>query len=263
MKKKVIRMILIVLLIGLFLPGCVSKAELEECQVRIVELEGENAELEGQNAELQAENAELEGQNAELQAENAELEGQNAELQAENAELEGQNAELQAEVEYLREPLSEKVRGETAGYISFKKTFEVEQKFFPQAGVRTAGSSRHDYVLNTIETLEQFLVKDPTNEFPSCRSNTYDVGDGWAFQLKDHWIKAGLSAWSLGLAKVEVDTQYGRVLVWRNVFLTQEDGEFVFYEVNPLTDEITKIENEEQSEGYRSVVISSRLWLID
>jgi cell division protein FtsL len=273
MKKKVIGIVLAVLLISLFLPGCVFKTELEECRTRVVEFERENselkrqkAELEEQIAELERENSELKEQIAEFERENSELEEQIAEFERENSELKGQKAELeeqiaelQVEIECLREPPPEKVRGEIAGYISYKKTVEVGKKLFTLFGV--AGSSRKDYPLNTIETLEQFLANDQTNICPSCRGTCYDAHDGWAFQLKDHWIKAGLSAWSLGLTKVETDTQYGRVLVWRNIFLTQENGEFVFYEVDPCTDKITKIEG--STENYRVTMITDKLWIIN
>ena len=262
MKAKIVSVVLAVLLIGLVvLPGCVSKAELEECKAQVAEGATQIKDLKAQVEKQTIQITVLGKEKAELEKQKVGLEGENAELEGQNAELEEQIAELQAEIECLREPPPEKVRGEIAGYISYKETIEVKRKVFPKTGGGIAGSSKGRYPLATVETLKQFLADDKTNTCPSCRGTCYDAHDGWAFQLKDHWIKAGLSAWSLGLVKVEVDTQYGRILVWRNIFLTQENGEFVFYEVDPCTDKITKIEG--STENYRVAMITDKLWIIN
>ena len=263
MKAKIVSVFLAVLLVGLVvLPGCVSKAELEECKAQVAEGATQIKDLKAQVEKQTIQITVLGKEKAELEKQKVGLEGENAELEGQNAELEEQIAELQAEIECLREPPPEKVRGEIAGYISYKETIEVKRKVFPNSCGGTAGSPRTLYYpLMSVETLKQFLADDKTNTCPSCRGTCYDAHDGWAFQLKDHWIKAGLSAWSLGLVKVEVDTQYGRILVWRNIFLTQENGEFVFYEVDPCTDEILKIEG--STENYRVAMITDKLWIIN
>lgn len=55
MKAKIVSVFLAVLLFGLCLPGCASKAELDECRALVAEKDTEISELEKENLELQKE----------------------------------------------------------------------------------------------------------------------------------------------------------------------------------------------------------------
>lgn len=253
MKIKFVSTVLSLLLIGLFLPGCVSKAELEECKTLVAE---QAILIQSQNTTI----AEQAGQIEEVSSKNEKKDARISKLEEESNKLKAEKVKLEAEIECLRQPPPEKVLGEIAGYISYKKTVEAKRKFFPKGkvGGYIAASARGSHPLMSVETLKQFLAGDQTNICPPCRPNSNNNCDELAFRLKAHWIEAGLSPWSLSLGKVETDTQYGRMLCWRNIFLTKEKGEFVFYEVDPRTDKITKIE--EPSEVYRIVIICDK-WL--
>jgi len=259
MKAKVVSIVIAVLMTVLVLPGCVSKAELEKCRTLVAEqailIQSQNTTIAEQAVQIQSQNTTIEERAVQI----TELEGKIEVKDAQIAELEEEEVKLEAEIECLRQPPPEKVSGEIAGYISFKETVGVARELFTRAGA--SAYTRGPYPLVSAETLKFFLADDQTNKYPeSCRPNPYDAGDGRAFQLKAHWIEAGLPPWSLGLLKVEADIQYyGRMLVWRNIFLTKENDEFVFYEVDPCTDGITKIE--EPSERYRVVMITDRIWI--
>ncbi len=260
MKKKIASIALAVLIVGLISPGC-STGRINELESQVAMLQTGKTAAEAEAAALQDEKAVVETERdrlksdlkekiTELNIKDSQVEEISAVLDEKDVEiskLEEEKAELQVEIGCLREPPPEKVSGEIAGYISYKKTVEVGKKLFTRFGV--AGSAGYSYPLMSIETLKQFLENDQTNVCPSCRGTDYNAHDGWAFQLKDHWIKNSLSPWSLSLVKVEIDTQYGKILVWRNIFLTKENSEFVFYEVDPCTDEIKKLRNHQKSIG--------------
>jgi len=256
MKKRIITIIPVVFLMGLILPGCVSKAELDECQALVADQAVQIASLEDQAENQTAQITELEGQITELEKQKGELEGENAELEGQNAELEEEKTELEAEIECLRQPPPEKVSGEIVGYISFKETIKLGRKFFTNVG--GSAFTRDPYPLVSVETLKKFLAADKT-EFPYCRTGVGNNCDQLAFRLKAHWIEVGLPPWSLALTKVEIDTEfYGRMWCWRNMLLTKEKGEFVFYEVDPRTDEITKFEKP-QEKILQRVLFADRL----
>lgn len=69
MKAKIICVVLAVLLVGLVLPGCVSKAELDECKALVAEKTAQIEDLEAQSANQTAEITRLKEENVELQKE--------------------------------------------------------------------------------------------------------------------------------------------------------------------------------------------------
>lgn len=272
MKKKIAGIALVVLLVGLIVSGC-STGRINELESQIATLQTDKTAAEAEVVALQDEKvatvAERDGLKSDLEDKITELNNKNSQLEeistvlgerdAEISKLEEEKVELQAEVECLGKPPLEQVSKKAAGRIDQQTAIEEGRKLFERVG-GSGSTGVSSYILESVETLEKFLKNDITDHCPHCRQNPYDAGDGWAFQLKDHWIKAGLSPFSLGLVKMEIDTTYGRMLVWRNMFLTKENGQLVFYEVDPCSDKITKIE--EPSEKHRIVFFSDKLWII-
>jgi len=102
MKKRSVGIFLVVLLMGLVLPGCVSKAEYNELKASVAEQETLIKEQADQIAELEA-------QIAEQEAEIAGLKGELGVKDARLTELEEEKAELQAEIDKLKESISAKI----------------------------------------------------------------------------------------------------------------------------------------------------------
>jgi len=241
-----------------------QKAKMTEQESQLVDLKDKVAEYKVQTAEREAQAAEREARIAAITTQISKLESQTTEqsaqmegLEAVIAELEEEKAALEAENEFLKEPAPQLDAPWIAGTITFKETVELLREFFPRSSRMTSAYTRGPYQLVDLETLENFLAVDKTDTFPLYLERSYDVGDPLAFRLKEHWIEAGIPPWSLGLIKGERMTSFGKVWCWRNIFLTIENGEYVFYEVVPHTDEIIKIE-EPYLEPHR-VIISDRL----
>lgn len=74
MKVKIVSVFLAVLLIGLFLPGCVSKGELEECEALAADQAAQIEDLEAQNDDQMAQIASLKEEIKQKDAQIAELE---------------------------------------------------------------------------------------------------------------------------------------------------------------------------------------------
>lgn len=269
MKEKIISLVAVALLVGLVLPGC-AKGRINELEAQISELTNQVSEQEvqiaGQKTKLAeqetqitvlSENVtELKGQNYAQGARIEELEGDLTEKDAQIAKLEEEKAGLEAEIECLRMPTPQ-VSKETVGTITFEQLKQLSKRFFPKAMRSTGAFTKGPYPLVSLETLKEFLAKDPTNFCPVCKETSYNIGDELAFRLKDHWIRTGLPGHSLGLIKAERVTSWGKIMCWRNIFITKEDGEFAIYEVVAHTDEIIKIE--EPNLEIRWVVIQDRL----
>jgi vacuolar-type H+-ATPase subunit H len=95
-----------------------------------------------------------------------------------------------------------------------------------------------DFDFTTRENLERFLEADSSNNDRMLRPRpASNLGDHAAFLFKVRWIEAGLPAGSIGLMKCD----RGEGSHWRNLFITKEDEEIVFYEVVPNRDQIIKI----------------------
>lgn len=63
MKRKVVSIVLAVLLTGLFLPGCTSRAEIEECRAQVTE---QAAQIESQNTTVTEQAAQIEETKAQI-----------------------------------------------------------------------------------------------------------------------------------------------------------------------------------------------------
>ena len=249
MKGKIVGLMLAVLMVCLALPGC-SVSQIDELESQVTTLQAEKAAVEAERDRL---DSNLTERITELSDKDGQLERKDIEI----SKLEEKKVELQAEVECLKEPTPTDFKAKIVGYIGFDETVKVGKELFTRVGA-SSFIGKGPYPLVSLETLEKFLDNDRTNSCPSCYQNPYSAGDEWAFRLKDRWIRANLPSWSLGLLKMEMDTMYyGKILVWRNIFLTKEDGEFVFYEVNPCTDKIIRID--EPSEIYKIVMFLGKL----
>lgn len=217
MKKKVAIVVLAVLLMGLIvLPGCVAKAELDECKALVTEQAAQINELEAQIVAL----------NSTIEAKDAEI-----------AEREEKMAELETEIERLSPP--EIPAEEIVGTITWEELKELAKRFFPKSDRHILRSTKGPFPLVSLETLKKFLAADCPLHW---HESSYNFCDELAFRLKDHWIRAGLPGHSLSLVKGEAVTKHGKQLCWRNIFITKEDGEFVIYEVTAYTDEVIRIE---------------------
>jgi len=235
------------------------KATKQEAQILEQErqLDGLKMEYEAQIAEREVRIAEITAQLSELGNLAANQAVQTEELEALIAQLEQEKIELEAEIEYLRVPEPQLDVPWVVGTITIEETRELLRKFFPKSSRKTSAYTSGLRQLVGLETLENFLAVDKTDVFPHHLERSYDVSDQLAFQLKEHWIEAGIPPWSFGLIKGERMTSFGKVWCWRNIFLTIENGEYVFHEIIPHTDEIIKIE-EPYLEPHR-VIISDRL----
>lgn len=233
MQKRIVSIVLAVLLMGLMvLPGCVSKAELDECRALVAE---KAAQIEEQEAQIN----ELEVQ---IVAFNSTIEAKDTEI----AELEEENTKLKTEIEkieFLKIQASQmdSAEIEIVGTITGRETVKLQQKFFPKAfrttEARITKSLDSPQELVSLQTLKRFLAKDKTYcgmAASFCRKTKNPGVDELAFRLKVHWMMAGIPPWSLGLIRTEVG--------WYNIFLTVENDEYVLYEVIPLTEEIIKLE---------------------
>lgn len=109
MKTKIISIVVVVLLVGLILPGCVSKTEYNELKALVAEQETLIEEQAGQIAELETLIAKQEDQIAEQEAEIAGLKDEIRAKDAQIAELKEEKAELQAEIDKLKESISAKI----------------------------------------------------------------------------------------------------------------------------------------------------------
>jgi outer membrane murein-binding lipoprotein Lpp len=104
MRRRIISIVVVVLLMGLILPGC-STSQINELEAQISELEAQISEQEAQIAEVEEELAEKEAQISKLENQ---LAGQ-PDLEAKIAELEKEKAELQAEIDKLKQLPSAKI----------------------------------------------------------------------------------------------------------------------------------------------------------
>ena len=242
MKKRIAAIFLVILLMSLVLPGC-AKGRINELEAQVSQLTNQVAGQKIKLAEQESQITVLSENVTKMRNQNYALEGELSEKDTQIADLEEEKAELEAENECLRVPPPEKISGKVVGTITFKETCELFRNFFPGALVAVSAFTRDPHSLVSLETLKDFLAKAPTNFFVRGE-NRYDSYDWAAFRLEDHWIRASLPPWSLGLVKVETDTGYGwgRRLCWRNIFFTKENGEFVFYVVVSRTDQIIKLE---------------------
>ena len=255
MKKKIVSLVLAVLLIGLFLPGCVSKTELDECKALTAEqaaqIEKLRAQAEDWAAQIEAKNTEI----LELKEENAGLREENTELLKENTELQEANAELEAEVECLKKP-TPKISAEAVGTVNLKQLMSLAKEFFPKANGSVGSWTKGPFPLVSLETLKEFLAEDPINMGPGYhrRESQYYFYDDLAFELKDHWIRAGLPGHSISLIKAErISPRFGKQMCWRNIFITKEQGQLVIYEVIAQSDTVIKIE-EPNLETYQFLI---------
>jgi len=236
MKGKIVGLVLAVLLVCFVFPGC-SAGQIDELESQIATLQDDKAVVEAERDEL-----------------DSNLEKKDVDI----SKLEEEKAELLTKIEYLEEPMPTYSNVKIVGYISFTQTVELQRDFFWDCPGRTSSFiGKGPFPLVGVETLEKFLADDMTERLPGCSPNSYNACDELAFRLKDRWIKAGLPPWSLNLVKVE-RSQFGIDMSWQNLFLTKENGQFVFYEVNARSDRITKLEGEPQME-YRFTYISGTL----
>ena len=242
--------VMMVIMAAFLVPGCSAQADLSDCTALV-------AELSVETEDLQARVAALEGAQAALRIELSEREATVAALQKErdtaNDELSAAEAgivELEEEVEFLRLPPPDKVDGEIAGYVSQEEVVEECRKYVVGT-YSVGGRTRGPYALATLATLEAFLEKDHTESFPPLQLRNKDMA---AFLLKSSWDRSNLPGHSLGFLLIEeTNPMYGLRETWQNIFLTEEDGQIIFYEVDPRNDKVTIIK--EPSEKYRQVHI--------
>ena len=271
MKKRSVGIFLVILLMGLVLPGC-SRGRINELGAQVSQLTNQVAEQEAQIGGQKTKLAEQESQIAVLSANITELNSQNntqgvrieeleGELSGKDAQitaLEEEVADLEAENEHLKAPTPE-ISAEVVGTITFKGLIQLAGTYFtnPKVGRTTSAWTKGPYSLVSLETLKAFLGKDDTNKYPPPRLANRNICDEYAFRLKDHWIRAGLPGHSLSLIKRERMTGRGMTLYWSCIFITKEEGQSVIYEVVPYTDEIIKLEKPDTEVYY--VLIADRL----
>ena len=244
MKGKVVSMMLVVLLFCLAFPGCFSSG-----QNQIDELEQELQEDQTDKSDLQTELAtaveNLEKSNALLDDANDLLDEASRELallrdiEEDCKTILERNEILEDEVINLRQP-SLDIKGRcVAGTIGYQDTVELLREFFPDAGGRkTSSYSREPFQLATLEILEEFLANDQTNTTRLSHVDRLERRghDAVPFMMKEKWISEGLPPWSFCIVKVWREGMIG----WWNVFLTKENGEYVFYGIDWTSDEIIK-----------------------
>lgn len=276
MKKRMVGLISVIFLLGLILPGCVPKAEMDECRDLVVEQEGKITErdntikdrdgtiteLEAQKkirddriAEVEKQLAEKETQISELEVQLAEFPPQMQKLEDEKAQLQGEIVGLEAQMDEFREP-APKVKGEIVGTITFDGIKELLREFFPNGMKSVSAFTRGPYPLTSLETIETFILEDPTHVVPTTFISSFNVYDERAFRFKDHWIRAELPPMSLGLIKKERTTVRGEKVCWYNIFITREGGEYVIYEVDVTFAKIVKIE---PTEDVCVVIVQDRM----
>jgi len=244
----------VLLAAGVLCTGCGYQDQIATLEAQLAQSEDELQSTREALQQAQSTVSETEDRLAMLTTNLEALQGADSEKDATIAELIEQVSTLEEENEFLRLPPPEKVKGEIAGYINFKNSVTVTDERFPSSVRWLTGGLMSPMPLATVKTLEDFLKEDHTNLFPYCRHSRLDYCDSFAYQLKNEWDESGLPQWSLGLLKMEVtDPTYGTLLTWRNIFLTEKDGDFVFYEVNPCDDSIVKIE--EPSDKYKKVML--------
>jgi len=247
----------VLLAAGVLCTGCGYQDQIATLEAQLAQSEDELESTREALQQAQSTASECEDRLATLSTDFEALQEAHNEKDTTIAELTEEVSILEEENEFLRLPPPEKVEGEIASYIDFKRykaSIPVMTKLFPSAGLWWTSRSTGSLPLATVKTLEDFLKEDHTESPPSCRYSRNDYCDSFAYQLKDNWDESGLPQLSLGLIKLEVvDPSYGSLLAWRNIFLTEEDGDFVFYEVNPCDDSIIKIE--EPSDKYKKVML--------
>ncbi|MDP2663968.1 MAG: hypothetical protein Q8P08_00770 [bacterium] len=271
MKTKKIVAVLLIVIVVVALVGCGIP---QEVQNELNQLKGEKTGWEEDQAELQG----LKNQEAAWEEDRAELNdlrGQEEvweKSQAELNDLRGQEEawrEAQAELNDLRSQIEElsglnpEKKWEVVGTVTSDELRQMARKFFPIAAINTSFFSGREtqHPLVGIETLKMFLASDQTNRIPQHVDNKYNASDELAFRLKDHWIDAGWPGYSINLIKTERTVSFknwsGEVLGWWPIFITKENGELTFYEVNPRTDSFKKIENPDRT--VYSVLLSDRM----
>lgn len=251
--KTMIWVVLVAVLILSLLPGCSAEAELLECTDLAADQGLQIQDLETKVASLETDKANLEIEVSDRDTKISFLEVERDAVVEKMSKLEENMAALEEEVEFLRLPPPEKVEGEIAGYVSQEEAVEECRELIIRGGYSVGGKTRGPYALATLATLEAFLEKDHTESFPPLRPPTsHNYGDIAASLLKSSWDRLDLPGFSLGfLLLEETDPIFGPREMWQNIFLTEEDGEFIFYEVDPRNDKVTRIE--EPSEKYKHV----------
>ena len=251
-----LHIVLVVLLtLGALCTGCGYPDQIAALEAQLAQSEDELQSTRDALHEAQSDVSEKEDSLTILTRDFEVLQSVASEKDSTIAELTEQVSTLEEENEFLRLPPPETVKGEVAGYISLERTRELYDNWLPLAGGSLSAKARGPYALATLATLKAFLEENHVDSFPPLgRQNKSDYGDIAAYLLKDAWDASNLPGWSLGLAKVEeTHPYYGPNTVWQNIFLTQEDGEYVFYEVDPRRDTATKMEK--PSERYKQVLI--------
>jgi uncharacterized coiled-coil protein SlyX len=255
MKTMILVGLVAVLILSLF-PGCSAEAELRECTDLAADQGKQIQDLEIKVASLETEKANLKIEVSDKDTEIASLEEERDAVVGKMSELEEDVVVLKEEVEFLRLPPPDKVNGSISGYVSADEISEKMREMFPYASRRVKAKIRGPYPLATYETLLEFLETDHTESFPECRPNNSNFGDEFGYQLKLAWDESGLPAMSLGLLNmIVVIPSRGAQETWRNVFLTEENGDLVFYEVNPCDDSIIRID--EPSEVHKNIAFLS------
>jgi uncharacterized protein YpmB len=163
----------------------------------------------------------------ELGEERDELLLENAQLEEENDELFWENAELSAKLG----PVVEMGEHQTV-VTSVKEVADFASRFFSNVGT----GARDFRVLESLETVKEFLLKDSTTPYVSMFPDGSE--DIQAFHLREAWEKAGLPMLSIGLLKL----REGGEVIWRVIFIAKENGKLAMYELNFTNDELTKIQ---------------------
>ncbi len=266
MKGKIVGLVLVVLLVCCFVfPGC-SAGQIDDLEQELKEerVEKGQLQLELSTAVENLENSDalLDEANEALQKLDGECNTALEDIGKQMEAVEERNKVLEGEVIDLRQPPLN-INGRCiAGTIGFRKTTEVTDKFFPDANRATSSYSSEPFQLATLEALEKFLANDHTDtkHFSNSDSPRSSCHDAVSFMMKERWINEGLPPWSFCLVKVWREVPGGSMIDWWNVFLTKENGEYIFYGIDWTSDKITKFAPGEHGEwDVCLVIISDRI----
>jgi hypothetical protein len=185
------------------------------------------------------------------------------------SEKDDQIVDLQADVDWLTEVnedlvsvnalAAEFIKDPNQRYVIARVTIDEFLDGLHEAYccLMTRGSYKDRIELTSLENLEKFLEADPMNKQawfrPLYDPDDFNLSDEAAFLFKVRWINAGLPGGSLGLLKCD----RGEGIHWRNLFVTVEEGKVVFYEVDPVHDTITKVEEQIREGNYCHVFSES------
>lgn len=132
--------------------------------------------------------------------------------------------------------------------IDFEELREFARRTFPQGlnMIRLGPVS----LVNSVETVEEFLSKDTTLTKYWYWADFRITNDWLAFQLMDHWQKAGLPRHSFVL----VEEKRGDLVSWRPMFIVKENGKLAIYELDIRKNQLIEFKGPSSYYRYRCLI---------